>query len=317
MIFHDHKELKDRIERFSNRKARDRINVFEDTSSFMSIFGGDVIRVAGNDYFVLGDAREGRFGIDDQPKYWVKNTIDLTTGDRKILKLVFHEQFTTDLGWIRIRYWRSPEKERDLLALVHGDARFMQGTTVNDSIGNTVRVLDFINGSSFYNVITSLDVPHEKYYFEMLPNVMRRLIPCLEAITKFHEHGLRHGDIRSDHIMINTETKTYVWIDFDYEVDFSDYDVWCMGNVITLAVGQGSHTIYKIRHNPQAYQHLRSPIEETDALVLYRNRVANLRKLFPYIPEELNDILRRFSVGSGKSYADVQSIVNDLKAVFS
>ena len=42
----------------------------------MSIDGGDVLRLAGNDYLVLGNAREGRFGIDDQPKFWVKSAIE-------------------------------------------------------------------------------------------------------------------------------------------------------------------------------------------------------------------------------------------------
>jgi hypothetical protein len=37
----------------------------------MSIDGGDVMRLAGNGYLVSGNAQEGRFGIDDQPKYWM------------------------------------------------------------------------------------------------------------------------------------------------------------------------------------------------------------------------------------------------------
>jgi hypothetical protein len=44
---------------------------------------------------VVADMREGRFGIDDQPKYWVKKAVELETGELRILKLVFHEEFTT------------------------------------------------------------------------------------------------------------------------------------------------------------------------------------------------------------------------------
>jgi hypothetical protein len=44
-----------------------------------------VLRRAGNDYLVAGNAREGRFGIDEQPKFWVKSAIELKTGVRKCI----------------------------------------------------------------------------------------------------------------------------------------------------------------------------------------------------------------------------------------
>ncbi|HQK19709.1 MAG TPA: hypothetical protein PLJ27_19775, partial [Polyangiaceae bacterium] len=55
---------------------------------------------------------------------------------------------------------------------------------------------------------------------------------------------------------------------------------------------------------------------EEDALVLYKHRIANLRKLFPYIPIELNEILMRFSLGTTEPYEDLDSQVRDLRSIF-
>jgi len=87
MIFEHPQTLRQRIGEVTRRGAPHRLIIFEDTSQFMSIDAGAVLRLAGNDYLVAGQAREGRFGIDDQPKFWVKSSIDLTTGAKKIIKL--------------------------------------------------------------------------------------------------------------------------------------------------------------------------------------------------------------------------------------
>lgn len=316
MIFANPAELRDRIEELSGRTVYGAVQVYEDTSPFMSICGGTVIRLAGRDYFVLGDTTEGRFGIDEQPKFWVKYAIDLTDGAHKIIKLVFHEQFSTRLDRFTIVCLRSPSKESAFLQLVQGDPRFMQGFTVTDPAGNQVRIIDRVRGRSLFNHLTHLKLDHERYYFEQLPQVMHQLIPAIEAMARVHQHGLRHGDIRNDHILVDASAGGYVWIDFDYEVNFSDYDTWCMGNIIAFAVGKGSHTFHRIRHEPQHYPHLTGSLAENDGFVLYRNRVANLRKLFPYISQELNDILMRFSVGTTSFYTDLGSEVRDLRALF-
>ncbi len=71
MIFDTQKELKERCEEMSGRKLHGAVKVFEDTSSSMAIAYGHVLRLNGNDYLVMGNMTEGRFGIDDQPKFWV------------------------------------------------------------------------------------------------------------------------------------------------------------------------------------------------------------------------------------------------------
>ncbi len=103
MIYEGAAVLKDRIEEMTPRRIYGEVEVHEDTSSYMAIIPGGVLRLAGDDYFIMGDTREGRFGIDDQPKFWVKSVIDLTSGERKIIKLVFHEQFSTHIGPTTVR----------------------------------------------------------------------------------------------------------------------------------------------------------------------------------------------------------------------
>jgi hypothetical protein len=83
MIFGNSQALRKRITEVIQRKAPGKINIFEDTSAFMSINVGDVVRLAGCDYLITGHAREGRFGINEHPKFWVKKVVDLGTGKRK------------------------------------------------------------------------------------------------------------------------------------------------------------------------------------------------------------------------------------------
>ena len=61
--------------------------VHTDTTNFIGIEYGDVIILDGMAYFIRQNAKEGRFGLDDEEKFWVKNAVDLQNGERKIIKL--------------------------------------------------------------------------------------------------------------------------------------------------------------------------------------------------------------------------------------
>jgi len=316
VIFENPDELSARIEELTGRRVRGRVRVFEDASSYMAICGGSVLRLAGNDYYVRGDAREERFGIEDQPKFWVKRTTDLTTGEPKIIKLVFHEQFTTTVGPITVRCRRSPEKESAFLDRVRGDPRFMQGVTVTDPAGNLIRILDTVRGKSFFNHVAALDLSHERYFHEVLPDLMRDLITCVDAMAEVHRSGLHHGDIRNDHIIIESGTGRPVWIDFDYEVNFLDYDIWSMGNVVNYAVGKGIHSFWEVNKHPERFPRLAGRLDEQDALTFYPYRIASLPKLYPYIPDGLGRVLRRYSAGSADFYADLEELSRDLRGLY-
>ncbi len=314
MIIENQAELRERIERFTRRRPRGPIPIVEDSSNYLQLQGGMVLRVGGDDLFVMGDAREGRFGISDQPKFWVKQVVDLADGSAKIVKLVFHEQFTTRLGLFTVRCHRSPDKESQVLAAVEGDPRFMQGRTVLDTAGNNIRIIDFIRGETFFNYIATLEQPHEAYFFETLPGIMQKLIGCVEAMDFLHRRGLEHGDIRNDHIIIEEGTGRFRWIDFDYSVNYTDYDVWSMGNVLSYAVAKGIVTCRGAEAG-EANPGFRGDIRPEDALLFYGYRVANLRKVFPYIPRPLNDLLMRFSAGADDFFESFEQLGQSLRAV--
>lgn len=316
MIFENPESLKHRIMETTGRPADEKPKVFEDTSAFMSIDYGHVLRLAGNDYLVLGTAREGRFGIDDQPKFWVKTALDLTSGERKIIKLQFEETFTGRIGSEVFHCKRSAEKESEVLEAMHGNPFFMQGLSVPDAVGNLVRILDFIRGQSLYEFLRRIDMPHREYYRNLFPGIVQSLIGCIEAIAGLHIKGLQHGDIRADHILLKSQSSDYIWIDFDYLINHPHYDLFCLGNVLLQVVGKGRHSAHNIRDQHQKYPDLKEILTPDDMSLMFQHRVANLRKLFPYLSADLNEILMRFSAGRTDPYRDLGSLISDLRSIF-
>ena len=136
--------------RFSNRSLSGPPMIFDDTSNFMAIERDHIIDLNGELFLVRCNEREGRFGLEEQPKFWVKRAIALDTGRTYILKLVFHEEFKCQIGPLSVKCTRSEEKEGQVLELVHGDKRFMQGRTERDAGGNLVRVIDYISGKYLF-----------------------------------------------------------------------------------------------------------------------------------------------------------------------
>ncbi len=292
-------------------------NVFTDTSQFMQINYGDVIALDGLNYLVIRDEAERRFGLED-PKYWVKRCRVLETGERKILKLVFHESFPMNIGKMEIRCFRSPQKESRILNLVRGDMRFMQGFTAPDVRKNPVRVLDIIHGKRLDVHVEDLECGHEEYFYDHFPVILEKYIGACEAIAHLHDNYEKHGDIRRDHLFVEYGTHAYRWIDFDYTFDFHEnpfgLDLFGLGNILIFLAGKGSHTV-------QSIPSLHLPRERYDALttddasIMFGNRVVNLRKLFPYVPEALNHVLMRFSAGSHVFYDSVDELLGELRPV--
>ena len=243
MIFDNPTELKDRIESCAKRKVFGSVKIREDTTQYMSLLGGDVLRIAGNDYFILGDAYEGRFGINDQPKFWVKQAVNLEDGTRKIIKLVYFEDFIMQMGKLKIRGTRSPEKESSVLEKMAGHPNFMQGKTVFDVTGNCVRIVDFIRGNTLFSTILDNEKKHPDYFREDLFSILTNILDCIKAIAFLAQCGEHHGDIRNDHVIIEKDTGVFKWIDFDLSVNFSDYDLWSLGNLLIFSVGKGIRPI--------------------------------------------------------------------------
>ena len=119
------------------------------------------------------------------------SAIDLETGQPKIIKTVFYEDFHVRVGFFRIRCYRSPKKEARVLDLVRGDTRFMQGITLPDDKNNSVRIMDFIKGKTFLEQIQVNRKPHEQYFAEDLPQILWNLKDCIEAILFLHHRSLQ------------------------------------------------------------------------------------------------------------------------------
>jgi hypothetical protein len=306
--------LRARAARFARRRLPPRLDVVTDTSEFTEIERDHVVRLDDREFLVDGTLTEGRFGIDDQPKFWVRSVTDLADGEPRILKCVFLEEFVLRLGPIRIPCWRSPGKESDVLEYVRGDERFMQGVSLEDDEGNLVRVLDRIGGPSLYRYLTGLTLSHERFFHTVFPGLYVRLFDAFEGIEKLHTAGFCHGDIRTDHLLFDPETGALRWIDFDLVQSFSDYDMWSLGNILAWCVGMGEHTFQSVSHDDRFPASVRESLVRDDMSVFFNHRVFNMRKLFPYVPPELNDILLRFSLGCGEGYDSMGELLADLRS---
>ena len=292
--------------------------IFTDTSNFFGIDYGDIIYVGGKRFLIKGHEREERFGLDE-PKFWVKKAVDLETGERKIIKLSFFESFETRIGHVRIPCFRHPDKEARVLELVKNHPHFMHGTAFHDEKGNNVRVLDIVNGKNFYQYLHGIDLDHPLYFKEVLPGILTKLLAAFEALRLLHQNGLKHGDIRNDHLIIEQTTGNYVWIDFDYDFDSVEnpfsLDLIGLGNILTYAIGKGFHNLKEKEgaNGDLLYRDLIKKVVPEDFSIVHQWRFMNLKRLFPYIPAGLNNILAHFTLGSDVFYESVDEIVADLK----
>lgn len=289
--------------------------VFTDTSNFSAIDSGDEISIGGRRYKVTGHAREQRFGIED-PKFWVKRAVDAETQEKKIIKLTFFETFEAKLGGVKIRCFRNPDKEGNILELVKDHPYFMHGTVHRDSKGNNVRVIDVVRGTNFLDYIDSFRMKHEIYFRTVFPEILKKLVKTFEAISFLHKNGFRHGDIRNDHIIKEADTGNFVWIDFDYDFEATEnpfvLDIAGLGNILTYAAGKGFHTYYMIKNDTFVYKDLGDRIEPEDFSLMDRRRLVNLKKLYPIIPECLNNIFMHFSRDADVYYEWTEELIEDL-----
>ena len=286
-------------------------SVFTDTAEFMGISYGDVISVGERNYLVLRDEAERRFGMED-PKFWVKRCRCLETGERRILKLEFFEEFPVRIGMFEAHCYRSPQKESRILDMVKGDGRFMQGETFMDAGGHNVRVLEVVQGRRLDTLIEDLPMDHATYFRQDFPGVLDKYLNACEALRFLHERGEKHGDVRRDHIFVEYQGGGWRWIDFDYAFDFHEnpygLDLFGLGNILVFLTAKGTPTPLDIPAEVAA------GLSPSDMSIVFGNRLVNLRKLYPYIPVELNRVLLHFSAGSEVFYDSVEELTEDLRA---
>src|SRR5512142_2550678 len=120
-------ELLRMIRRWVPRERVPKRVTVRDTADFFRVDYDDVVVLEGIPYFIRNNEREGRFGRDDEQKFWVKRAKNLQTGEVKILKWVFRERFEAKIGRLVFECVRSPQKEARILELVRGRPEVMQG----------------------------------------------------------------------------------------------------------------------------------------------------------------------------------------------
>ncbi len=311
-----HKALQELASKWSSLKPGRPLKVHTDTSNFFLLEYGDILILEGRPFLIRHNAKEGRFGLDDEEKFWVKRSIDLDSGMPKIIKCVFLEKFISRIGDIEFECFRSPKKEARILELVDTLPNFMHGYSAPDDHGNIVRVLQFIHGASLAEHIRNIASvnDHETYFYRHFPQIFNNYIECVEGIRFLHDHGEKHGDIRRDHILVDRESGKYRWIDFDFNFrqreSLYGYDLFGLGNVLLYLTGMGDILYQDLRSsNHPALARLC----EGDVNIVFNNRIANLKKIYPYIPERLNRILMHFSKGANVFYDHTAQLLDDLR----
>jgi hypothetical protein len=307
------KELLRMIRQWVPRERVPKRVLVKDTTDFFRVDYDDVVMLNGIPYFIRNNEREGRFGIDDEQKFWVKRARNLLTGDVKILKWVFKERFNAKIGDLVFECVRSPQKEARILELVRGRPEFMQGETVLDSAGNQLRILDYIRGKTLGQITLEMGKDHKDFFYNYYPALLDDFIKIVEAIRFLHENNEKHGDIRRDHIIKDDETGRYRWIDFDFNYRHGEsrfgYDLFGLGNVLLFITGRGDITTHRLLHeSPEIFDRL----TEDDVNIVFHNRVNNIKKIYPYIPEKLNRVLMHFSLSAPVYYEETKELLDDL-----
>lgn len=291
-----------------------RLNIVTDTTDYFKVDYGDIVILGDRPYLIRNNEREGRFGIDDQQKFWVKRARDLMDGSVKIIKLVFHERFQANVGGIVFECFRSPKKEARILDLTKGHARFMQGFSLRDSSNNIIRIIDYIKGKTLAEAVLTFGLNHEDYFYNYFPSILDEYIELVEAIRFIHQHGEKHGDIRRDHIIKEGGTGNGRWIDFDFNYlhreNMFGYDLFGLGNILAYIAGRGDVTAHNLHETGSAAAGRLTP---QDMNIIFNNRVVNLKKVYPYVPDELNLILLHFSRGANIFYENTDQLLHDLR----
>lgn len=289
------------------------VSIHIDTSDFYRIDYDDVVVLGGRPYLVRNNEREGRFGIEEQQKYWVKRARDLIDGSTKILKLTFLERFQANVGGLSFECYRSPQKEARILEMVDGNLNYMQGYAVKDSAGNIVRIIEYITGKTFADYILELGSNHEDYFYHYFPAVLDEYIELVKAIQFLHDRGEKHGDIRRDHILREKQTGRCRWIDFDFNYlhkeNMFGYDLFGLGNILVYLVGRGDVTVQNLKLNNSPVYDL---LFHEDMNIIFNNRLVNLKKVYTYIPDSLNLVLMHFSLGANVFYENTEQFLSEL-----
>ena len=114
-------------------------------------------------------------------------------------------------------------------------------------------------------------------------------------------------------ILIDRESGHYRWIDFDFNYmhreNMFSYDLFGLGNILMFIVGMGDVLLADLKNNKPS---ILDGLNQNDMNIVFHNRVANLKKVYPYISESLNRILLHFSIGTEIHYENTTQLLSDM-----
>lgn len=91
-------------------------------------------------------------------------------------------------------------------------------------------------------------------------------------------------------------------------------DLFGLGNILLFLIGRQTFRSRDVLNSPDMGEKIMATITEKDLSLLSQDRIYNLQKLFPYIPDALNNILLHFTVGAPLFYDSVDELYDDLAA---
>lgn len=92
------------------------------------------------------------------------------------------------------------------------------------------------------------------------------------------------------------------------------YDLFGLGNVLMYLVGMGDIVYQELRRSDDPSL---ARLMDEDVNIVFKNRIANLKKVYSYIPDNLNRILMHFSKGANVFYDHTTQLIDDLREVQS
>ena len=91
-------------------------------------------------------------------------------------------------------------------------------------------------------------------------------------------------------------------------------DLFGLGNILLFLVGRQTFRRHDVLTHPEMGEKILATITENDLSLLSQDRIYNMQKLFPYVPDALNNILLHFTVGAPLFYDTVDEFYDDLAA---
>jgi hypothetical protein len=263
--------------------------VMQDTTLYKEIGIGDIIELESLRYKVIENA--------EPPA--VKKACEIATG--KIVWLKFQRDITAS------------EREADVLSLLRRKplSGFCKGKTLKDKAGNIVNVIDNIEGSTLYQIVTGSPLAPEEYFERHFIDIAKKLIIAGKALALFHEEFTQaHGDVHSHNILIEESTGRPFWIDFHVEGDLMYLDIDGFINMLLFLAlkPDGGLERYNIGDFPDE--------EFADWEISWDDEtIINAKRFRSYIPDDLNAIFLRSSRTDENEYKNIRELISDLEKV--